>query len=92
VLAGKWAFAYNIHMKRTNLVLDANLLEEATRLLGHRTYSATVNQALADAVRIRKIQTLPAFFGSELWQGNLAEMREDRGPRKRKNHGRRGRA
>jgi hypothetical protein len=70
-------------MKRTNLVLDAELLEEATRVLGVKTYSSTVNQALAEVVRIRKIQTLPSFFGSRLWQGTLAEMREDQGRRRR---------
>jgi Arc/MetJ family transcription regulator len=56
-------------MKRTNLVLDSELLEQVTRLLGVKTYSAAV----------RKIQSLPHFFGQGLWQGNLQEMREDRG-------------
>ena len=73
-------------MKRTNLVLNADLLEEATRALGLKTYSATVNQALAEVVRIRKIQSLPSFFGSRLWEGELAEMREDRGRGKRGNN------
>ena len=65
-------------MKRTNLVLNEHLLEEATRMLGEKTYSAAVNTALAEVVRIRKILSLPSFFGRGLWQGNLAEMREDR--------------
>ncbi len=69
---------YHIHMKRTNLVLNEHLLEEATRMLGEKTYSAAVNTALAEVVRIRKILSLPSFFGRGLWQGNLAEMREDR--------------
>lgn len=69
---------YHIHMKRTNLVLNEHLLEEATRILGEKTYSAAVNTALAEVVRIRKILSLPSFFGHGLWQGNLAEMREDR--------------
>ena len=64
-------------MKRTNLVLDAALLNEATRALGLKTYSATVNLALAEVLRVRKIQSLPQFFGRGLWEGNLAEMRED---------------
>ena len=64
-------------MKRTNLVLDENLLEEATRALGAKTYSATVNLALAEALRVKKIRELPAFFGSRLWQGDLSAMRED---------------
>jgi Arc/MetJ family transcription regulator len=67
-----------IHMRRTNLVLDEELLEEALRVLGSRTYSAAVNTALAEVVRIRRIQQLPGFFGEELWSGDLAEMRGDR--------------
>ncbi len=73
-----------IHMRRTNLVLDAQLLDEARRALGARTYSATVNLALQEITRIRKVQSLANFFGKGLWQGNLSEMREDRVPRRRK--------
>jgi Arc/MetJ family transcription regulator len=71
-------------MKRTNLVLDAHLLDEARRVLGARTYSATVNLALEEITRVRKVQSLASFFGKGLWQGNLSEMREDRVPRRRK--------
>jgi Arc/MetJ family transcription regulator len=70
-------------MVRTNLVLDRKLLEEATRTLGVKTYSAAVNTALAEVLRIRKIQSLSRFFGQGLWQGNLSEMRQDR-PRTRR--------
>lgn len=38
-------------MKRTNVVLDEELLEQARRVTGERTYSATVNRALAEMVR-----------------------------------------
>ena len=69
-------------MKRTNLVLDGESLEEAVRVLGVKTYSAAVNLALKEVVRLRKIQNLPQFFGQGLWRGNLAEMREDRRPRR----------
>jgi len=68
---------YTIHMKRTNLVLDAPLLETATRVLGAKTYSAAVNLALKEVLRVRKIQALPQFFGQGLWQGDLSEMRKD---------------
>jgi Arc/MetJ family transcription regulator len=64
-------------MKRTNLVLDDKLLEEARRSLEAKTYSAAVNQALEEVLRIRRVQSLPAFFGRGLWKGNLAVMRED---------------
>jgi Arc/MetJ family transcription regulator len=65
-------------MKRTNLVLDERLLEEAVRVLGVKTYSAAVNQALAEAIRVQKVRSLRGFFGKGLWEGSLPEMREDR--------------
>jgi Bacterial antitoxin of type II TA system, VapB len=65
-------------MKRTNLVMDEHLLSEATKVLGAKTYSAAVNTALEEVVRIRKIQGIPQFFGSGLWEGSLSEMRRHR--------------
>jgi hypothetical protein len=74
---------YTIHMRRTNLVLDENLLDEATRVLGVKTYSAAVNLALAEALRVKKVLDIPSLFGSGLWEGDLSAMREDRPPNKR---------
>lgn len=71
-------------MKRTNLVLDEQLLEEAVRVLAAKTYSAAVNTALEEVIRLRKIQSIPKFFGSDLWEGELAEMRRDRPRRARR--------
>jgi Bacterial antitoxin of type II TA system, VapB len=70
-------------MKRTNLVLDEQLLRSATQVLGEKTYSATVNRALAEAIRNHKIQNVSNFFGSGIWEGDLSAMREDRRPRSR---------
>lgn len=70
-------------MRRTNLVLDGDLLTRATRVLGAKTYSAAVNTALEEVIRLRLIQSLPEYFGSGLWEGDLSEMREDR-PRRHK--------
>ena len=67
-------------MKRTNLVLDEQLLEEAVRALGVKTYSAAVNLALAEAVRVKKVQGLRQAFGQNLWEGDLSRMREDPSP------------
>lgn len=71
-------------MKRTNLVLDERLLAEATRVLAARTYSAAVNTALEEVIRVRKIQSIPRFFESGIWGGDLPEMREDRPSRRRR--------
>ena len=70
-------------MRRTHLVLDERLLTQATEVLAARTYSAAVNTALEEVIRVRKIQSIPHFFGSGIWEGDLAQMREDR-PRRRR--------
>jgi len=71
-------------MKRTNLVLDEHLLAQATQVLAAKTYSAAVNTALEEVIRVRKIQSIPQFFGSCIWEGDLSEMREDRPARRRR--------
>ena len=68
-------------MKRTNLVLDEELLKEATREMGLKTYSATVNAILKEFVREKRVEQLADFVGKVKWIGDLSEMREDR-PRK----------
>jgi hypothetical protein len=71
-------------MKRTNLVLDEHLLVQATQVLAAKTYSAAVNTALEEVIRVRKIQSIPHFFGSGIWEGDLSQMRQDRQPRVRR--------
>lgn len=71
-------------MKRTNLVLREDLLEEAVRLSGERTYSRAVERALEDFVRRVKARQILELAGSGAWEGNLAEMRDDRAGRRRK--------
>jgi Arc/MetJ family transcription regulator len=70
-------------MKRTNLVLREELLEEATRLAGEKTYSRTVERALEDFIRRIKAGRILELRGSGGWEGDLAEMRRDR-PRRRR--------
>ena len=64
-------------------MLDERLLNEATQVLGARTYSAAVNTALAEVIRMRKLQSIPRYFNSSIWDGNLGHMRDDQPPRKR---------
>lgn len=64
-------------MKRTNLVLDEHLLNEALQLSGERTYSGVVNRALEDFVRRIKSRRILELAGSGLWQGDLSAMRDD---------------
>jgi Arc/MetJ family transcription regulator len=65
-------------MKRTNLVLDESLLEEAQRVSGERTYSRTVARALEHFVRQAKARRILELAGTGAWRGDLSVMREDR--------------
>ena len=71
-------------MKRTNLVLDEQLLEEAVRLSGAKTYSKAVAIALEEFVRRVKARQILSLRGSGLWDGDLSEMREDSKPRRKR--------
>ncbi len=77
-------------MKRTNLVLDGQLLEEAVRLSGERTYSRAVGRALEEFVRRVKARRILEFAGSGIWEGDLSAMRGDRGAVSEPKRGRRG--
>ena len=68
------------HMKRTTLMLDEGLLDEAVRLSGEKSYSAVVRRAVADLVRKIKARQILSLRGSGLWEGSLPEMRDDAGP------------
>ena len=68
---------HNKHMKRTNLVLNEDLLAETVRLSGERTYSRAVERAMEEYVRLRRARRILELAGSGVWEGNLAEMRGD---------------
>jgi len=82
-LAEDPAIEHSVCMKRTNLVLDVDLLKEATRLSGEKTYSSAVTRALEDFVRRAKARQILELRGSGLWEGDLSSMRRDRSPGKR---------
>jgi Arc/MetJ family transcription regulator len=71
-------------MKRTNLVLDEQVLEEATRLSGEKTYSAAVDRALKDFIKRAQASRILELRGSGLWEGDLRGMRADRVTKSRK--------
>lgn len=65
-------------MKKTTLMVDEELLEEAIRLSGEKTYSGAVNRALAELVRRIQARQILDLRGSGLWEGDIGEMRGDR--------------
>jgi len=64
-------------MKRTNVVLDEQLLEEAVRVSGEKTYARTIERALSEMVRRARARSIEQFAGSGVWTGSLSEMRRD---------------
>ena len=64
-------------MKHAHLVLDKTLLETARGMSGEKTYSGTVNRALADFVRRATARRILDLRGSGLWEGSLGQMRGD---------------
>jgi len=73
-------------MRRTNLVRDGELLDQATKLFGLKTYSATVNHALEEVIRLEKIKGISRYFGTGIWQGDPGRMRDDSGSQLRLEH------
>jgi Arc/MetJ family transcription regulator len=65
-------------MKRTNLVLNADLLEQTLRVSGERTYSRAVERAMEDFVRRARARQILDLAGSGAWEGDLSVVREDR--------------
>jgi Arc/MetJ family transcription regulator len=65
-------------MKRTNVVVDRDLLNEAVAALGAKTFSEAITRSLAESVRIAKVRRLAELHGSHFWEGDLEEMRADR--------------
>ena len=61
-------------------MLPEETLEEALAVSGERTYSAAVARALEDFVRRARAGKILELRGSGLWEGELADMREDAEP------------
>lgn len=68
---------YLLHMKRTDLLPDEELLEETLRLSGEPTYSKAVTRAMSEFVKRAKAGRILHLAGSGLWKDDLARMRCD---------------
>ncbi|MBM4042657.1 MAG: type II toxin-antitoxin system VapB family antitoxin [Planctomycetes bacterium] len=65
-------------MKRTNVVLDEELVGTAKTLTGIRTTRQVVDHALRELVRHRRQRRLLSLKGRIHWEGSLDEMRRGR--------------
>lgn len=68
-------------MKRTNVIVDEELLEKARRTLGEKTYSGAITKALEEVVNKRDFWAAyrewadEARQGETFWPGYLEELR-----------------
>jgi len=69
-------------MKRTQVILDEKLLEEARRALGEKTYTATITKALEKVAKRKRFWELYDKLAEEMakgdffWPGYAEEVRE----------------
>jgi Arc/MetJ family transcription regulator len=67
----------------TNIVIDDQLIKQAMRASGAKTKREAVEHALRLVVRTAEQQRLLGSTRGKLhWEGDLAEMRRDRPPRR----------
>jgi metal-responsive CopG/Arc/MetJ family transcriptional regulator len=64
-------------MKQATVTLDEELLEEVVRVSGERSQSQAVSNALEEYLQRHRARLILDLAGSGLWEGDLAEMRED---------------
>jgi hypothetical protein len=67
-------------MKRMNVVMDREALEQARQLTGKKTYSETINHAIAQIVkreRLRKAIDELAKDPNPWWPGYVEQMAPD---------------
>ena len=72
-------WAYRVYqMKRTNIVMDEDLVRQGLKATGMKTRRALVHHALAELVRREKQKGFLALKGKVKWTGDLNEMRRSR--------------
>ncbi len=64
--------------KRTNIVLDENLVEAGLKATGLKTQRELVDFALRDLLRRESQRKILDLQGKVRWEGDLSEMRKGR--------------
>jgi Arc/MetJ family transcription regulator len=66
-----------IHIVRTNIVIDDKLMEDTLRATGLKTKREAVELGLRTLLRLRQQEEIRRFRGKLNWQGDLEAMRTD---------------
>ena len=65
-------------MKRTNVVLDDDLVENCIKATGIKTRKALIDHALRELLRHENQTKILELKGNIDWEGNLEEWRQGR--------------
>ncbi len=65
-------------MKRTNVVLDEQLLSRGKKLTGIKTTKSLLEHALKELIRRRNQKRILKLKGKVKWEGDLSQMRKMR--------------
>ena len=65
-------------MKRTNVVLDAKLVENCIKVTGIKTQRALIDHALRELLRHENQTQILELKGKIHWDGDLSEWRQGR--------------
>jgi Arc/MetJ family transcription regulator len=60
---------------RTNIVIDDNLMDDALKVTGLKSKREVVELALKTLIKLKQQESIKAYKGKLLWEGNLDEMR-----------------
>ena len=69
---------YTGGMGRTNIVINDQLIRQAKKLTRLKTKRQIVDRALELLVRTETRKGILAYFGTDIWQGNLKASRRNR--------------
>ncbi len=65
-------------MKRTNVELDENLVQECIKATGIKTQKSLIDHALRELLRHENQLRILELKGNVTWEGNLDEWRQER--------------
>ncbi len=65
-------------MKRTNVVVDEKLVQQALKVTGEKSFRGLVDFALREILRRQRQKKLLQFRGKVKWEGDLEQMRNTR--------------
>ena len=66
-----------VHIVRTNIVIDDKLMRDALRTTGLKTKREAVELGLKALIQLKRQETLKGLRGRLKWQDDLGRMRTD---------------